>query len=124
MYHLYVLNSLFYPKSLAVIGASRSLGKVGNAVITNIRDSLYNGKIYPINPKHDKIYGIKTFESILDIDDNVDLFIIVGIRRLSKLAPDFPSMQELDINPLVVYEKNAITLDARIIIHMEQRGGS
>ncbi len=71
-----MLDSLFYPKSLAVIGASRSRGKVGNAVITNIKESSYNGTIYPINPKHDEIFGIQTFGSILDIDDRVDLAII------------------------------------------------
>ncbi|UCE78149.1 MAG: CoA-binding protein [Nitrospiraceae bacterium] len=49
-----MLDSLFYPKSLAVIGASRSPGKDGIAVITNIKESSYNGTIYPINPKHEK----------------------------------------------------------------------
>jgi acetyltransferase len=71
-----VLNSLFYPESLAVIGASRSPGKVGHAIITNIKQSSYSGKIYPVNPKHSDILGLKTYGSILEIEQRVDLAII------------------------------------------------
>ena len=50
--------------------------------------------------------------------------LALTLIKVSQLIVDIGEIKELDINPLVVYEKNAITLDARIIIHMEQRGGS
>ena len=42
--------------------------------------------------------------------------IVASILRLSALCSDFPEVQELDINPLVVSETGAIALDARIIL--------
>jgi acetate---CoA ligase (ADP-forming) len=47
-----------------------------------------------------------------------------SIVRLSKLASDFPVIQELDINPLVVSDKDAVALDARLIITEEEKGES
>jgi acetyltransferase len=55
----------------------------------------------------------------------VDIGIIAeSIVKLSHLATDFPVIQELDINPLVIYEKGATALDARIIISHEKKGES
>ena len=44
------LDSLLRPKSIAVVGASATPGKIGFTVIRNLIDSKYKGKIYPINP--------------------------------------------------------------------------
>jgi acetyltransferase len=57
-------------------------------------------------------------EKPVDLDSIVDCIV-----RLSALASDFPIIQELDINPLVVFEKGATSLDARIIISQENKGG-
>lgn len=67
---------MFNPKSIAVIGASRNPQKLGNIVIKNILDSGYKGKVYPINPKADKIKKLKCYPSILDLRDVPDLAII------------------------------------------------
>ncbi len=48
--------------------------------------------------------------------------IAESIVRLSQLVTDFPHIQELDINPLVIYEKGAKALDARIIISQDEKG--
>jgi acetyltransferase len=68
---------LFRPRNIAVIGASREPGKVGYAVLKNIIDSGFQGKIYPVNPKAEEILGIKAYKSILDISDDIDLAVIV-----------------------------------------------
>jgi acyl-CoA synthetase (NDP forming) len=52
---------LFRPRNIAVIGASREPGKVGYAVLKNIIDSGFQGKIYPVNPKAEEILGIKAY---------------------------------------------------------------
>ncbi|MEM0152731.1 MAG: acetate--CoA ligase [Ignisphaera sp.] len=68
---------LFRPRSVAVIGASREPGKVGYAVLKNIINSGFQGKIYPINPKAEEILGIKAYKSVLDVSDDIDLGVIV-----------------------------------------------
>jgi len=45
------ISYFFNPKSIAVIGASVTLGKVGYNVLKNIIESKYSGKVFPINPK-------------------------------------------------------------------------
>lgn len=72
-----MLNSFFNPKSIAVIGASRTPGKVGFDILKNIIQYDYEGKIYPINPSADEILGKKSYPSLADVPDNVDLAVVV-----------------------------------------------
>ena len=72
-----MLESLFRPKKVAVIGASSKELSIGNRVIKNLIDFGFKGDIYPINPKADEIRGIKAFESITDCPDNIDVVHMV-----------------------------------------------
>jgi acetyltransferase len=56
-----MLESLFNPGSIAVIGASRDPRKVGYAVLHNLMQFNYMGGIYPVNPSSDSILGLKTY---------------------------------------------------------------
>ncbi|MHA1273062.1 MAG: acetate--CoA ligase alpha subunit [Promethearchaeota archaeon] len=71
------ISYFFNPKSIAVIGASETTGKVGNTVLNNIIKSGYNGKIFPINPRSKEILGYKAYKSVLDVSDNIDIAIFV-----------------------------------------------
>jgi acetyl coenzyme A synthetase (ADP forming)-like protein len=71
-----VLSSLFHPRSVAVVGASRNPRKVGHAILNNLLRYGYRGKIYPVNPRPGKILGMKAVGSILDIDEGLDLAVI------------------------------------------------
>lgn len=71
------LEKLFYPKSLAVIGASDKEGKLGYNVLRNLINHEYNGKIYPVNPKYDEIQGLEAFESVSEIEGNVDAAVSI-----------------------------------------------
>ncbi len=64
-------------KSIAIIGSSNSTGKVGYLLTKNLVDFGFNGKIFPINTKENKILGINTFSSIDDISEDIDLAVIV-----------------------------------------------
>ena len=46
-----MLESLFQPKTVAVIGASREEGKVGHDIVKNLVQYGYPGKVFPVNPK-------------------------------------------------------------------------
>ena len=71
------LQSLFYPKSVAVIGASENPAKIGHEILKNIKDSGFTGKIYPINPKNPEILGLPCHKSVLEVKDQIDLAIVI-----------------------------------------------
>lgn len=69
-------GSFFCPRSVAVVGASRKKGKVGNVILENIINSGFKGKVFPVNPKADEIHGLRCYPSLLDIPSDIDLTII------------------------------------------------
>jgi len=75
-YTLTDLSDLFYPKNVAVIGASRTLGKPGFNIVWNLKQHGFTGKIYPVNPNAESILDLKCYPSVLDIPDDIDLAII------------------------------------------------
>ena len=70
------LKSIFEPKSIAIIGATEKEGVVGNAILTNIIESGFNGSLYPVNPKYKSIMNLKAYADVTEIKDAVDLAII------------------------------------------------
>ncbi len=70
------LNKIFEPQSVAVVGASDREESVGGQVLRNIRESGFQGVIYPVNPKHDSVQGMKAYASISDIDHPIELVVI------------------------------------------------
>lgn len=71
------LHDLFYPKSIAVIGASGTPGKLGWNVFTNLVTHDFRGRLYPINPKADMIHGIRAYSRISNVPEPVDVAIIL-----------------------------------------------
>ncbi len=74
---LTALDAIFNPRSIAVIGASDNPGKLGSHVMKSLTQGRYPGKIYPVNPGKDEILGIKTYPSLSQVPDTVNLSIIV-----------------------------------------------
>ncbi len=70
------LDFLFNPSSIAVIGASRSPGKIGYAILDNIIKSGFAGLIYPVNPREKEICGFKAYQSVQEIANPVELAVI------------------------------------------------
>lgn len=71
------LDYIFKPKSIALIGASRKRGHIGRALLDNLLQYEFNGKVFPVNPNASVIQCMKCFPTVLDIPDSVDLAIIV-----------------------------------------------
>ncbi|NIA11498.1 MAG: CoA-binding protein [Nitrospiraceae bacterium] len=71
------LDAIFAPQSIAVVGASSTPGKVGHDIFANILKGGYTGTVYPVNPGSRSILCVKTYKTILDIPDPVDLAIII-----------------------------------------------
>jgi acetyl coenzyme A synthetase (ADP forming)-like protein len=70
------LECFFKPKSVAVVGASREPRKFGHVIFKNFVESEFQGKVYPINPKTDSILGFKTYPSVKEVPNELDLVII------------------------------------------------
>lgn len=70
------LNPLFYPQSVAIIGASDDPSKSGYQITRNLLDLGYVGSIYAINPKKDEVLGLKCYSNLLAIPERVELIII------------------------------------------------
>ena len=75
------MNTFFEPKGVAVIGASRRTMKAGHVIFKNFvinkQRNLFKAKLYPVNPNEKTIQGFPCYPSILDINDEVDLAVIV-----------------------------------------------
>ncbi|PIR43440.1 hypothetical protein COV24_02775 [candidate division WWE3 bacterium CG10_big_fil_rev_8_21_14_0_10_32_10] len=70
------LSTLFCPKSIAVVGASRDSKKVGAIVLKNIQESNYKGTLYPVNPNTEALGNLKCYNSIANIPETPDLAIL------------------------------------------------
>ncbi|RLI57361.1 MAG: hypothetical protein DRP09_03690, partial [Candidatus Thorarchaeota archaeon] len=71
------IDKLFNPKSIAVIGASSTKGKLGNDVMRTLIDSGFAVRIYPVNPKAGESLGHRAYRSVSDIPGDVDVAVIV-----------------------------------------------
>ena len=72
-----MLDSLFRPRGVAVIGASNNTFSIGNRVVKNLVTHGFKGGIYPVHPKESEILGLKAYPSILDVPGPVDIASIV-----------------------------------------------
>jgi acetyltransferase len=72
----YNLNRIFNPKQIAVVGASEKPGSIGNAIMTNLINGKYSGKLLPVNPKYQKLHGLPAYKSLAKIEEGIDLALI------------------------------------------------
>jgi acyl-CoA synthetase (NDP forming) len=70
-----MMDLFFQPRSVAVLGASGTPGKLGHVIVKNIADSDFAGSVYPVNPKSDEILGYKAYRSVTEIPGDVDLVV-------------------------------------------------
>lgn len=82
------LRPFFYPKSIAFIGASASLGKWGHMLVANTKSGGYQGNLYLVNPKGGLIVGQQAYTSVAEIEDPVDLAIVtIPAKHVINLIP-------------------------------------
>ena len=82
------IRHLLCPKSVALIGASRYQGTIGNIMLRCMLQGGYSGTVYPVNPNIGSVMSVKTYASILDIPDEVDLAVIVVPAKLVARVAD------------------------------------
>jgi len=112
-----MLDSLFRPRGVAVIGASNNTFSIGNRVVKNLVTHGFKGGIYPVHPKESEILGLKAYPSILDVPGPVDIasivvkntmvpqvvedcgkkgvkFVIIHTAGFSEMGPDGSKLQD------------------------------
>jgi len=67
---------LFKPQSVAVVGASKTPGKIGNAIMKNMIQSGYRGQLYPVNPKESEIEGLTCYSAVSATPGNVEMAVL------------------------------------------------
>lgn len=70
-------SHVFYPRSVAVIGATVNPAKPGFLCLSNIVEGGFQGRVYPVNPGLEEAFGLKAYPSVRDIPGEVDLAVIV-----------------------------------------------
>lgn len=70
------VHNLLHPRSVAVIGASTDPTKIGYAVLSNLLSADFAGTVYPVNPEHRSVRGVRAYASVTDIPDPVDLAVV------------------------------------------------
>ncbi len=70
------LESLFNPKSIAIVGVSKTPGKLGHEVMNNLLKCGFRGPIYPISHRYSEVQDIRCYKSVLDVTDEIDLAVV------------------------------------------------
>ena len=81
------MDLFFNAKSIALIGASPEVGKIGNSVLESLVKHEYKGKVYPVNAKgYPEIMGIKAYKNLEDISEPIELVVVtVDLRFVPDL---------------------------------------
>ncbi|NMD27686.1 MAG: CoA-binding protein [Chloroflexi bacterium] len=113
-----ILTGLLKPRSIAIIGASATPGKIGNTVIRNLIESEYKGGVYPVNPTAVEILGFKCYPAVTDIPYVVDAAVITvpakfvleatkqcgekGVKGLNIITSGFAEVGEVELEHEIV----------------------
>ncbi|AFZ70904.1 acyl-CoA synthetase (NDP forming) [Caldisphaera lagunensis DSM 15908] len=82
------IKVFFEPNSVAIIGASPKKENLGRIILDSMQKN-YKGRLYVINPNYDEVQGVKSYKSILDIDDEIDIAVIaVDAKKVPDLMLD------------------------------------
>jgi acetate---CoA ligase (ADP-forming) len=77
------LDPLFRPRSIAVIGASRTPGTVGYEIVHNLLTEGFTGALYPVNPKATSVHSVPAYRTVSDIPGEIDVAIITVPKELA-----------------------------------------
>lgn len=70
------IQRLLFPRSVAVVGASRAEHSVGQTVLRNLLAGDFSGPVYPVHPTAVAVAGVRAYASVLEIPDDVDLAVV------------------------------------------------
>ncbi len=84
-----MLDPLFKPRAVAIVGASTKELSIGNVIIKNLQRFGYTGKIYPIHPSAPEVRGLKAYKSLAEVPGDVDLaHIIIPSKQVPQIIEE------------------------------------
>ncbi len=69
-------EKFFNPESVAVIGATEDPKNITSMIMKNLIEMKFEGKLVPVNPHHDEVFGLMCYPSLLEIKEQIDLTVI------------------------------------------------
>jgi len=78
------LDAFFEPRSVAVIGATPKKLSIGRETLHNIFAAEFRGKVFPVNPNYEVIHSVKSYSTVLDVPDAVDLAVVIVPKQFVK----------------------------------------
>lgn len=94
------LQAFFAPRTVAVIGASATQGKIGNTVVSNMLAAGFKGRLYPVNPKGGEIEGLSVARTVGDLPAGIDLAVFAVPR--DQVLPAFEAMAARGLKAAIV----------------------
>ncbi len=83
------MEGFFKAKTVAVVGASATPGKVGYCVLDSLANYDFQGKVFPINPTRDEILGVPCYPDLASVPEQIDLVVLaVGLGAVPELLPE------------------------------------
>jgi 3-hydroxypropionyl-CoA synthetase (ADP-forming) len=76
------LEGFFGARSVALVGASATPGKIGNSVLDSLANHEYRGTIYPVNPRQSDVMGLRAYPSLASIPNQVDLVVVTASLKV------------------------------------------
>lgn len=92
------LHGFFYPRTVALIGATDNPAKPGTAILENLAH--FSGAVYPVNPKHQTLLGHHCYPTLREIPDEIDLAVIALPARL--VEQQLEAVQEKGIRRIIL----------------------
>lgn len=95
------LDALFNPRSVAIIGASRDPTRIGGRPLRYLTESGFQGKVWPINPRHDRVQGLEARPHIADVPGPIDAAIVAV--RAERVLEAIEACAERGVGAAVVF---------------------
>jgi len=94
------LQSFFAPRTVAVVGASATPGKVGHSVVANMLAAGFKGRLYPVNPKGGEIEGLAVARGVGELPNGIDLAVFAVPR--DHVLPEFEALAARGLKSAIV----------------------
>jgi acetate---CoA ligase (ADP-forming) len=95
------LDALFKPRTVAIVGASDKYDQISGRPLKCFVRYEFKGKIYPVNPKHKELCGIKCLASLDDITEDIDLVLIAVPNK--NVLPIVRSCVRKNVKSIVIF---------------------